>query len=77
MVEDKEVKITLALGNSTYNGGSRENVENGALKTDEQLVILMENVGSADAHFKKFLVDEFGALKLDCLENSFFMTPYS
>ncbi|KAK7281183.1 hypothetical protein RIF29_08938 [Crotalaria pallida] len=31
----------------------------GALKTHEQLVILIENVDSADARFMKFLADEF------------------
>ncbi|KAE9608102.1 hypothetical protein Lal_00003720 [Lupinus albus] len=35
-----------------------------ALKSHEQLVILIENVDSADAHFKKFLADKFETLKL-------------
>ncbi|OIV97405.1 hypothetical protein TanjilG_16166 [Lupinus angustifolius] len=63
---DMMIKTCDDLGTETQ----FSEILNGALKTHEQLVILIENVDSADAHFKKFLADEFETLKLGNLCNN-------
>ncbi|CAL0320309.1 unnamed protein product [Lupinus luteus] len=63
---DMLIKTCEDLGTST----PFSEIVDGALKTHEQLVILIENVGYADAHFKKFLADEFETLKLGNLCNN-------